>query len=76
MNFNHLPFSDACDAEWRHKTELGAQVNESAREQAEEYVRLSKRTGYVIPFPRQAYVTYEYVSKESYIGKITWNFRL
>lgn len=28
---------------------------------------MSRRTGYKIPLPSQAYVTYEYISPESYI---------
>lgn len=62
-------FSDACDAEWRHKSEIGTQLNQSKQEQDENYVRLSTRTGYIIPFPKQAYVTYDYISRENYIGK-------
>ncbi|KAI6174670.1 putative 39S ribosomal protein L24, mitochondrial [Aphelenchoides bicaudatus] len=59
--------NDACDVEWHERSKIKNQVNESKQEKGEPYVRISKRTGYVVPFPSQAYSTYDYISKETYI---------
>ncbi|CAD5209597.1 unnamed protein product [Bursaphelenchus xylophilus] len=36
-------------------------------EKSDEYIRVSKRTGFEIPLPSQAFVTYEYISPATYI---------
>lgn len=35
----------------------------------DDYERVSKRTGTVIPMPSRAYATYEYTDAAKYIGK-------
>lgn len=62
-------FSESCDVEWRKRSEIKLQLNDAQKDKTEPYVRVSLRTGYIIPFPTQAYVTYEYISKKSYVGE-------
>lgn len=47
---------EPCSAKWT--------LNDSRTD----YIRVSERTGFVIPVPMQAYVTYEYISPKDYIG--------
>jgi hypothetical protein len=35
-----------------------------------DYIRVSERSGYEIPLPARAHVTYEYLSPETYIGML------
>ncbi|KAI6241784.1 KOW domain-containing protein [Aphelenchoides fujianensis] len=48
--------NEACDVKWIESPEADGG-----------WVRVSLRTGYTIPLPSQAFVTYEYVSKADYI---------
>lgn len=49
--------SEPCEAKW---------ILNDAKDA---YIRVSARTGYEIPIPRQAQSTYEYVVPEDYVGK-------
>lgn len=50
-------FSEPCTAKW---------VLDSAKT---DYIRVSEKTGYQIPLPSQASITYEYMTPADYIGK-------
>lgn len=42
----------------------------------DEYIRVSTRSGYEIPIPSQAKVTYEYLQPENYIGMFLKVFKM
>lgn len=60
--FGHLDCRLGCQVEWRY-TEEGDRV------------RVSKRTGRIIPIPKAAYETYDYKTPTSYKGKLKDLFR-